>query len=1011
MPAQVIKIIGARQHNLKNLSVEIPREKLVVVTGLSGSGKSSLAFDTLYAEGQRRYVESLSAYARQFLDKMEKPDVDFIEGLSPAIAIEQRSAGANPRSTIATTTEIYDYLRVLFSAVGQPHDPATGKALVRQTPQQIVDQILAYPAETKIVVLAPIVENERGEFRDVIEKLRREGFVRARIDGVIIELGRPEPIRLKKTELHTIEAVVDRLISRDGVRVRLVDSVDTALTWGGNRVVVLRQRPNIVGQAHRLPAAESASDAHALQSEWQLHRYSTDYGNADSGYTLGELTPKHFSFSSHLGACPACHGLGTQLVVDPELMISEPEKSIAEGVITPWRRGPKRMQAYYKKLQGALVKHFRIDEEAPFAELPENFKSALYFGTGETPIEMKFGSNGEKIARSFEGLVPQMQRLYDETESEFTRNRIRSFMTREPCKVCRGARLRPEILAVTICSRFAGRSAASRIGERLGEDEKCELNIHQFTELTVDEAAQFISQIGLSAQQRQIASEVVREIESRLQFLLEVGLGYLTLDRESGTLSGGEAQRIRLATQIGSGLAGVLYVLDEPSIGLHQRDNIRLLGTLNRLRDLGNSVIVVEHDEETIRAADHIIDLGPGAGPRGGEIVAQGKLDEILSAKNSVTADYLSGRARIAVPRQRVAPRSINHQPLIVPKRSEGGSTINPLPEGWLTIIGASENNLKNVNASFPLGCFICVTGVSGSGKSTLVDDILRRALFRHFYNAKEKPGAFRGLHGVDQIDKAIVIDQSAIGRTPRSNPITYSGAFTPIRELFAQLPSARVRGYDAGRFSFNVKGGRCENCEGGGLIKIEMHFLPDVYVECEVCHGRRYNRETLEIPYKGKNVADVVDMSVDEAARFFRNVPSVSDKLNALLDVGLGYLRLGQAATTLSGGEAQRVKLATELAKKATGRTFYILDEPTSGLHFADIENLLRVLMKLRDAGNTLVVIEHNLEVIKCADWLIDLGPEGGERGGQIVGAGPPEKIAETSGNYTGQFLRPLLQ
>src|SRR5437016_5501869 len=983
MPAQVIKISGARQHNLKNLHVEIPREKLVVITGLSGSGKSSLAFDTLYAEGQRRYVESLSAYARQFLDKMEKPDVDFIEGLSPAIAIEQRSAGANPRSTIATTTEIYDYLRVLFSAVGQPHDPATGKALVRQTPQQIVDQILAYPPETKIVVLAPIVENERGEFRDVIEKLRREGFVRARIDGEIIELGRPEPIRLKKTELHSIEAVVDRLIIRDGVRVRLADSVDTALKWGGNRVVVLRQQPIIVGQARRLPAVESASDALALQSEWELQRYSTDYGNADSGFTLGELTPKHFSFNSHLGACPACHGLGTQLVVDPELMISEPEKSIAEGVIMPWRRGPKRMQAYYKKLQGALVKHFRIDEEAPFAELPENFKSALYFGTGETPIEMKFGSNGEKISKPFEGLVPQMQRLYEETESEFTRNRIRSFMTREPCKVCSGARLRPEILAVTISAKPGTGTKTERT-----------FNIHQFTELTVEAAAEFISQIALSAQQKQIASEVVREIESRLQFLLEVGLGYLTLDRESGTLSGGEAQRIRLATQIGSGLAGVLYVLDEPSIGLHQRDNIRLLGTLNRLRDLGNSVIVVEHDEETIRAADHIIDLGPGAGPRGGEIVAQGNLDEILRAKNSITADYLSDRARIAIPRQRVAPRSINHS-----------------SEGWLTIVGASENNLKHVNASFPLGCFICVTGVSGSGKSTLVDDILRRALFRHFYNAKEKPGAFRGLRGVDQIDKAIVIDQSAIGRTPRSNPITYSGAFTPIRELFAQLPAARVRGYDAGRFSFNVKGGRCENCEGGGLIKIEMHFLPDVYVECEVCHGRRYNRETLEITYKGKNIADVLDLSVDEAARFFRNVPSVSDKLNAMLDVGLGYLRLGQAATTLSGGEAQRVKLATELAKKATGRTFYILDEPTSGLHFADIENLLRVLMKLRDAGNTLVVIEHNLEVIKCADWLIDLGPEGGERGGRIIAAGPPEKVAQVAGSYTGEFLQPLFR
>jgi len=671
------------------------------------------------------------------------------------------------------------------------------------------------------------------------------------------------------------------------------------------------------------------------------------------------------------------------------------------------------MQAYYRKLQGALVKHFRVDQEVPFTDLPDNFKSALYFGTGDTPIEIKISGNGEKVSKPFEGLVPQMQRLFEETESEFTRNRIRSFMTREPCKVCRGARLRPEILAVTISASSSLIPSESRAIPRRSlkdstpgcldcarDDGQKGLNIHQFTELTVEDAADFISKIELSSQQKQIASEVVREIQSRLQFLLEVGLGYLTLDRESGTLSGGEAQRIRLATQIGSGLAGVLYVLDEPSIGLHQRDNIRLLGTLNRLRDLGNSVIVVEHDEETIRAADHIIDLGPGAGPRGGEIVAQGTLGEILRAKHSITADYLSGRARIAVPKHRVAPRS-----------NDNGRDRPPLQEGWLTILGANENNLKNVSAFFPLGCFICVTGVSGSGKSTLVDDILRRALFRHFYNAKERPGAFHGLRGIDQIDKAIVIDQSAIGRTPRSNPITYSGAFTPIRELFAQLPAARVRGYDAGRFSFNVKGGRCENCEGGGLIKIEMHFLPDVYVECEVCHGRRYNRETLEITFKGKNIADVLDLTVDEAARFFRNVPSVSDKLNAMLDVGLGYLRLGQPATTLSGGEAQRVKLAAELAKKATGRTFYILDEPTSGLHFADIENLLRVLMKLRDAGNTLVVIEHNLEVIKCADWLIDLGPEGGERGGRIIAAGPPEKVAQVTGSYTGEFLRPLLR
>jgi excinuclease ABC subunit A len=979
MPAQVIKISGARQHNLKNLHVEIPREKLVVITGLSGSGKSSLAFDTLYAEGQRRYVESLSAYARQFLDKMEKPDVDFIEGLSPAIAIEQRSAGANPRSTIATTTEIYDYLRVLFSAVGQPHDPTTGQPIFRQTPQQIVDQILAYEPETKIILLAPLVQNQTGEFRDVIEKAKREGFVRVRVDGKIVELGAPEPIRLKKTSRHTIEAVVDRLMIREGIRTRLADSVETALKWGGNRVVVLRS-----GAGKTSSVQHSTSNAE-LGEEWETVRYTTDYGNAESGFSLGELTPRHFSFNSHLGACPACHGLGTQLVCDPELMISHPEKTLAEGAITPWRRGTKPMLAYYRHLQSALVKHFHVPENIPFAELPESFKQALYFGTGDQPIEMRFGGNGRasKTARPFEGLLPQMHRLYEETESEFTRNRIRAFMTRVPCKMCGGARLKPEILAVTIKDKT----------ER-------QLNIHEFSELTIEVAAQYIAKLKLTEQQHTIAGEVVREITSRLQFLVEVGLGYLTLNRESGTLSGGEAQRIRLATQIGSGLAGVLYVLDEPSIGLHQRDNARLLVTLRRLRDLGNSVIVVEHDEETIRAADHILDLGPGAGPRGGELVAQGTLAEILRAKNSPTADYLSGRLRIAIPKQRVQPS----------RRLEADGR-TPEASGWLTIKGVSENNLKDITASFPIGCFTCVTGVSGSGKSTLVDDILRRALFRHFHNSKDKPGAYRSMHGVEQIDKAIVIDQSAIGRTPRSNPITYTGAFTPIRELFSQLPTARVRGYDAGRFSFNVKGGRCENCEGGGLIKIEMHFLPDVYVECEVCHGQRYNRETLEITYKGKNIADVLNLTVDEAARFFRNVPSVSDKLVALLDVGLGYLKLGQAATTLSGGEAQRVKLATELAKKATGRTMYILDEPTTGLHFADIEKLLQVLMKLRDSRNTVVVIEHNLEMIKCADWIIDLGPEGGERGGEIIGAGTPEEIASVAKSYTGRYLRPLLK
>jgi len=972
MPAQVIKISGARQHNLKNLHVELPREKLVVITGLSGSGKSSLAFDTLYAEGQRRYVESLSAYARQFLDQMEKPDVDFIEGLSPAIAIEQRSAGANPRSTIATTTEIYDYLRVLFSAIGQPHDPATGKPVHRQTPQQIVDQILGYEPNSKIIVLAPLVQNQSGEFRDILEKLKREGFVRARIDGEIVELDRPEPIRLKKNERHTIEAVVDRLVVRDGIRVRLTDSVETALKWGRNKLSILREKKKTPNSLRPAP--------NVGLEDWEEFRYSTNYSTGDSDFSLGELTPKHFSFNSHLGACPACHGLGTQLVIDPELMISDETKTIAEGAITPWRRGTKRMQAYYRQLQGALIKHFQVNEDVPFEDLPNEFKNALYFGTNGTPIEMNFSGNGEK-KRPFEGLVPQMQRLYEQTQSEFTRNRIRAFMAREPCKTCGGARLKPEILAVTIKDR-QGR----------------ELNIHKFSEQTTEAAARYIDNLELTTAQKKVVTDVVREIQSRLQFLVEVGLGYLTLDRESGTLSGGEAQRIRLATQIGSGLAGVLYVLDEPSIGLHQRDNARLLGTLRRLRDLGNSVIVVEHDEETIRAADHIVDLGPGAGPRGGEIVAQGKLENILDAKNSLTADYLSGRLRIPVPKHRTQPRFARNQ-------------LSKSEEGWLIVKGAAENNLKNIDVAFPLGCFTCVTGVSGSGKSTLVDDILRRALFRRFYNSKEKPGAYRALRGAEQIDKAIVIDQSAIGRTPRSNPVTYTGAFGPIRELFAQLPTARVRGYGAGRFSFNVKGGRCENCEGGGLIKIEMHFLPDVYVQCEVCHGRRYNRETLEITYKGKNIADVLDLTVDEATRFFRNVPSISDKLNALLDVGLGYLQLGQAGTTLSGGEAQRVKLATELAKKATGRTVYILDEPTTGLHFADIEKLLQVLMKLRDAGNTLIVIEHNLEMIKCADWIVDLGPEGGEQGGEVVGTGAPEEIVDLAKSYTAKYLRPLLE
>ena len=912
-------------------------------------------------------MESLSAYARQFLDQMQKPDVDFIEGLSPAIAIEQRSSAANPRSTIATTTEIYDYLRLLFSSVGQPHDPATGRPVFKNTAQQIVDQILDFAPETKIVLLAPLVRSQTGEFRDVLEKIKREGFVRARIDGEIVELSGPEPIRLNKTRTHTIEAVVDRLVVRDGIRTRLADSVDTALKWGGSRLSVLRASPG------------------SAQEAWVESRYSTDYCDPQTDFTIPQLTPKHFSFNSHLGACAACHGLGTELVCDCELMIPDAEKTLAEGAVVPWRKGTKRMMAYYAGLLSSLARHYRVPSDVPYAELPERFKEALCFGTGEQAVEMCWGRNGKetKVLKPFEGLVPQMQRLYEQTDSEFTKNRIRGYMSRRICSVCDGARLRPEILAVTV--RGEGR----------------EFSIRELCGSTILEARSFLGALELTEQQRFIVNEVLREILARLNFLSEVGLGYLTLDRESGTLSGGESQRIRLATQIGSGLAGVLYVLDEPSIGLHQRDNDRLIGTLKRLRDLGNSVIVVEHDEDTIRAADHVLDLGPGAGVRGGRLVAQGTVADLLASPESLTGQYISRRLQIPVPRARMAPRTDRSR--LLPSR-------NHESPGWLTVSGATENNLRDITVSFPLGCFVCVTGVSGSGKSTLVDDILRRALFRHLYRSKERPGRHTALLGLDQVDKAIVIDQSPIGRTPRSNPVTYTGAFAPIRQLFSQLPSSRIRGYDSGRFSFNVKGGRCENCEGDGSIKIEMHFLADVYVECEVCRGKRYNRETLEITYKGKNISDVLDMNVDEAARFFRNVPTISDRLVALADVGLGYVRLGQPATTLSGGEAQRVKLAAELAKKATGRTVYILDEPTTGLHFADIDTLLGVLMKLRDAGNTMIVIEHNLEVIKCADWIIDLGPEGGGGGGQIVGEGSPEMIAALPGSHTGQYLKRIL-
>lgn len=955
----VIRIKGARQHNLRNLDLEIPRGQIVVITGMSGSGKSSLAFDTLYAEGQRKYVESLSAYARQFLDQMQKPDVDYIEGLSPAIAIEQRISGSNPRSTIATTTEIFDYLRLLFSAAGTPHDPRTGEIVERQTPQQIADAILCWSEGTKFMVLAPLVNREAGEFRDVIDKARREGFVRLRIDGELVELSGNEPIRLDKAKKHTIEAVVDRLVVRGELGSRLADSLETALRWGENRITTSRQEPGAAA--------------------WIEQPFSTDYCNPSTGFSLPKLTPKHFSFNSHLGACPACHGIGTQMFFDPELMV-DVTKSIDEGAIKPWRTGNKAMRAFYKAWTAAMVAGFSIDPSVKFRELPTAFKEALYFGTGDRVVRVKLGQAGRVMEKPFEGLVPQMERLLEKSESEFTKARLRGFMGWKECEVCHGARLKPEILAVTLKDKM-GRSH----------------NIHSICELSIADALRAMEELAVTPTQMIVVEDVVREICQRLRFLNEVGLGYLSLNRESGTLSGGEAQRIRLATQIGGGLAGVLYVLDEPSIGLHQRDNDRLIGTLRSLRDLGNSVIVVEHDEDTIRAADHIIDLGPGAGPSGGNLVAQGTLEQIMCSDTSLTAQYLSGRLRIPVPRLRTAPRKL---------RGEEAK----LGDGWLTVRGARENNLKSITAAFPAGCFTCVTGVSGSGKSTLVNDILWAALARELNGAKSKPGAHDEIIGTAQFDKVVVIDQSAIGRTPRSNPATYSGVLGPIRELFAQLPASRVRGYSASRFSFNIKGGRCEHCQGDGSIKIEMHFLPDVYVDCEVCRGRRYNRETLEVTYKGKNIADVLDMTVDEAVRFFRSVPAVSDKLETMLQVGLGYLRLGQSATTLSGGEAQRLKLATELARKATGRTVYILDEPTTGLHFADIHKLLEVLMKLRDARNTLIVIEHNLEVIKTADWVMDLGPNGGAGGGMIVAEGTPESIAQNPASVTGAYLKPLL-
>ncbi|MBC8094280.1 MAG: excinuclease ABC subunit UvrA, partial [Akkermansiaceae bacterium] len=952
--------------------------------------------DTIYAEGQRKYVESLSAYARQFLDQMQKPEVDYIEGLSPAIAIEQRTSGMNPRSTVATTTEIYDYLRLLYAHVGQAHCPDTGEPIVAQTTSDIVDKILALPERTKVMLLAPVVRGEKGEFRDVIERLQREGFVRARVDGELVELTDPNVrVRLDAKQSHTIEAVVDRLVMEEKVRVRLQDSVETAIRWGQGIVVTLHQLAlESKVQSPKSKVGEAKADA------WIETLHSNRMYSPGTGKSYEKPTPKHFSFNSPNGACPVCHGLGQKMIFDEGLVVPDADKSLESGTVLPWRRGGKRMIVYYKAMLKAIAGHFEKSMETPYKNLPEDFKHVLMHGSGETEISFQFWRAGKvsTVKRVFEGVLPNMERLYAESESEFTRNRLKAFMSPQFCDACCGKRLRPEILAVTLSNaEFGVRSAESQApgvtphsSLRTPRSKIPGLSIMDVCLLSVNKADEFFSTLKLTEFQLKIAGEVIKEIRARLGFLKNVGLGYLTLNRESGSLSGGEAQRIRLATQIGAGLVGVLYILDEPSIGLHQRDNDRLLETLKGLRDLGNSVLVVEHDADTIQAADYILDLGPGAGVHGGEVVASGTLQEVLANKRSLTGRYLTGDMSIPLPKERKKPS---------------------VERGTIEIVGASENNLKNVNARIPIGLFTCVTGVSGSGKSTLVDDTLRRALMRKFYGSKERPGAHKEIKNYEGLEKIVVIDQTAIGRTPRSNPATYTGMFNAIRDLFAKLPTAKIRGYEAGRFSFNVKGGRCEKCQGDGLIKIEMNFLPPVYVTCENCGGKRYNRETLEIAYKGLNISDVLNLTVDEAVSFFRAVPQIYDPCLTLAEVGLGYIHLGQSGTTLSGGEAQRIKLAAELSRKQTGRTLYILDEPTTGLHFHDVAKLLEVLFKLRASGNTLLIIEHNLDVIKMADWVIDLGPEGGDGGGNIVIQGTPEQVALCAESHTGKYLKSVLK
>ena len=938
MAQDKIVVRGAREHNLKNIHLEIPRDKLVVITGLSGSGKSSLAFDTIYAEGQRRYVESLSAYARQFLEQMEKPDVDTIDGLSPAISIEQKTTSRNPRSTVGTVTEIHDYLRVLFARVGRPHCPECGKEIKSQTVQQIVDQVMALPAGTRLQILAPIVRGRKGEYRKEFDHLRKSGYVRVKVDGTVRELS--EEIILDKNKKHTLEVLIDRLVVKENIPKRLADSLATALSLSAGVAKVE------IGSGEELV-------------------FSEKFACVDCGVSLPEISPRMFSFNNPYGACPQCDGLGTKMYFDPDLIVPNPELSIREGAVVPWQG---RSSIHFHQILESLGEHYKIDLYAPFRSLPPAVKQALLFGSNGEQIKF-YSDRGDRrnfYHRDFEGVIPGLERRYRETDSEIIREEMEKYMNFRPCPGCQGARLRKESLFV-------------RIGG---------LNIHEVTQKSIRKALSFFSGLSLSAREKEIARRILKEIAERLGFLVNVGLDYLTLSRSSATLSGGESERIRLATQIGSGLVGVLYILDEPSIGLHQRDNARLLATLKRLRDLGNTILVVEHDEETIREADFVIDLGPGAGIHGGEVVFSGTPGEMMEAPNSLTGQYLSGRLQIPLPRNRRRP---------------GGK--------YLTLLGAAENNLKNLTVRIPLGLLTCVTGVSGSGKSTLVLDTLYRALAQKIYHAKEKPGKLRELQGLGEIDKVIEIDQSPIGRTPRSNPATYTGVFTHIRELFAELPESRARGYREGRYSFNVKGGRCEACGGDGIIKIEMHFLPDIYVTCDVCRGKRYNRETLEVQYKGANIWDVLDMTVEQAHKFFEPIPRIRGKLQTLKDVGMGYIKLGQQATTLSGGEAQRVKLSRELSKRATGRTLYILDEPTTGLHFDDIRKLLRVLNSLVDTGNTVIVIEHNLEVIKTADYLIDLGPEGGEAGGEIVAEGTPEEVLQNPRSYTGKFLSKIFE